>query len=168
MTSHTVVRRPGLAKIRKTDKDLPTSCVSFIDDDDVHNEVVLYIRRCKTRPLLGLRKARRVECEKLGRVWLDWFCDEIFPITIDEAFAFADGSFIPAGYDKETDSFTKWEGKLEEGEPDFWRGLLIRRLLKHNQERKLTERQIECLAEDHIFKQATWFFQTIKHIKVGK
>lgn len=165
MTSRTVVRRPGLAKIRKTDKDLPTSCVSFIDDDNVYNLVVLYIRHCKARPLLGLRRARRVKSEKLGRVWLDWFYDEIFPITIDEAFAFADGSFIPAGYDKETDSFTKWEGKLEEDEPNFWRGVMIRRLLKHNQERELTEKQIACLVEDHIFKQATWFYQSCKHFK---
>lgn len=160
MTSQTVQRK-GFKRVIKTHKDLPSFIVSF-EIDKLLTEVVLFERNDdgKTRPLLGIRNAF------IEKEYLNWRSEKFYPVTIDEALSIVDGSLVPNEYDEATNSFKHWEGELERDESDYVRGYIVYRLLKHDVNKKPTEKQKRLLIEYQVWRQANWFFQSFKHFKV--
>lgn len=159
-----VVQRKGFKRVIKTHKDLPMFVVDF-SDGNIKTDVILSVRFEKFRPLLGIRKAEIVKTED-ERPWFRYFLEEFYPVSIDEALSIADGSLVPLEYNKEMNSFKHWEGSLGRTEPDWARGLIIKRLLKLDHDKKPTKKQSDLLVECHIWTHANWFYQSFKHFKV--
>ena len=141
-------RRPGFPKSRGSKLIWNLLHFGCRIDDQTKVDVRLYVRNKRKYPILRLTTSKNESGDASG--WCVMH-DCAYPVTIDEALAFADGSTLPYKYDAETDAFIAWTGKKTRGESRTARAFAIEKICKIAPTRRLSLQQLAILGESPIF-----------------
>lgn len=137
-------KRPGFPKYRGSKLIWDSLHFGCRIDEQTKVDVCLYVRNKRKYPVLRLITSKNESGSAYG--WCVTH-DLAYPVTIDEAMAFADGSTLPYKYDVEADTFITWTGKKTRGEPKVARAFAIKEILELDPTRLLSSQQLVLLDE---------------------